>query len=66
MLNRIEILRVTVSACTALGYKMLYNEIIAVCSEMHKERTSPLSRQNVEFLNVKNGGTYSNYWASKG
>jgi hypothetical protein len=40
---------------------MLYREINAVCSQIH---TNKLSGQNVEFVNVKLGGTYSNHWAS--
>ena len=36
---------------------MLYREIIAVCSEIHTERINALCEQNVEFLNVKAGGT---------
>jgi len=32
---------------------MLYREIIAVCSEIHKKHISALCRQNVELLNVK-------------
>jgi hypothetical protein len=45
---------------------MLYSEIIAVCSEIHKKHINPLCGQNVEFVNVKNGGTYSNHWALEG
>jgi len=32
---------------------MLYREIIAVCSEIHKEHINTLCGQNVELLNVK-------------
>ena len=32
---------------------MLYREIIAVCSEIHKKQVNPLCGQNVEFVNVK-------------
>jgi hypothetical protein len=35
---------------------MLYREIIAVCSEIH---TNTLCGQNVEFVSVKDGGTYN-------
>jgi len=49
---------------------MLYREIIAVCSEIHKQHTNTLSVQNVELLNVKlavhvvtTGGTYSDHCA---
>jgi hypothetical protein len=42
---------------------MLYREIIAVCSEIHTKHINTLCVQNVEFVNVKPGGTYSNHWA---
>jgi hypothetical protein len=42
---------------------MLYREIIAVCSQIHKKHINTLCGQNVEFVNVKPGGTYSNHWA---
>jgi hypothetical protein len=45
---------------------MLYNEIIAVCSEIHTEHINTQCWQNVEIVNVKHGGTYSNHWALKG
>jgi hypothetical protein len=45
---------------------MLYREIIAVCSEIHTKHTNTLCGQNVEFVNVKPGGTYSNHWAAAG
>ena len=32
---------------------MLYREIIAVCSEIHKKHTNTLCGQNTEFVNVK-------------
>jgi hypothetical protein len=41
---------------------MLYREIIAVCSEIHTKHINTLRGQNVEFVNVKPGGTYSNHW----
>jgi hypothetical protein len=44
---------------------MLYSEIIAVCSEIHTKHINTRYGQNVEFVNVKHGGTYSNHWASK-
>ena len=44
---------------------MLYREIIAVCSQIHTEHTNTLRGQNVELLNVKHDGTYSNQWALK-
>jgi hypothetical protein len=43
---------------------MLYSEIMAFCSEIHTKHINTLCGQNVEFLNVKHGGTYSNRWAS--
>jgi hypothetical protein len=45
---------------------MLYREIIAVCSEIHAKHINALCGQNVELLNVKTGGTYSNHWSVKG
>jgi hypothetical protein len=36
---------------------MLYGEIIAVYSEIHTEHINTLCGHNVEFLNVKAGGT---------
>jgi hypothetical protein len=39
---------------------MLYREIIAVCSQIHTEHINTLCEQNVELLNFKPGGTYSN------
>jgi hypothetical protein len=44
---------------------MLYSEIIAVCSEIHTKHINTLCGQNVELLNVKRGGTYSNHLALK-
>jgi hypothetical protein len=44
---------------------MLYSEIIAVCSQIHTKHINTLCGQNVELLNVKRGGTYSNHWALK-
>ena len=45
---------------------MLYREIVAVCSEIHTKHINTLYGQNVEFVNVKFGGTYSDHWAFKG
>jgi hypothetical protein len=42
---------------------MLYRQIIAVCSEIHTKHINTLCGQNVAFVNVKRGGTYSNHWA---
>jgi hypothetical protein len=42
---------------------MLYREIIAVCSEIHTKHRNTLCGQNLEFVNDKPGGTYSNHWA---
>jgi hypothetical protein len=44
---------------------MLYSEITAVCSEIHTKHINTLCGQNVEFVNVKPGGTYSNHWGLK-
>ena len=45
---------------------MLYRETIAVCSEIHSKHINTLCGQNIEFLNVKPGGTYSDHWALEG
>jgi hypothetical protein len=45
---------------------MLYSEILAVCSEIHTKHINTLGGQNVQFVNVKPGGTYSNHWALEG
>jgi hypothetical protein len=44
---------------------MLYREIIAVCSESHTKHINTLCGQNVELLNVKPGGIYSDHWQLK-
>jgi hypothetical protein len=41
---------------------MLYREIIAVCSQIHTKHTNTQCGQNVELLDVKPGGTYSDHW----
>ena len=45
---------------------MLYREIMSVCSEIHTKHTNTLFGQNVELLNDKTGGTYSDHWAVHG
>jgi hypothetical protein len=45
---------------------MLLIEIIAVCSETHKEHINTLCGQNVEFVNVKPSGTCSDHCALRG
>ena len=42
---------------------MLCREIIAVCSQIHTKHINTLCGQNVELLNVKPGGTYSDHLA---
>jgi hypothetical protein len=44
------------------GQLMLYREIIAVCSQIHTEHINALCGPNVDFVNVKAGGTYSDLW----
>jgi len=44
---------------------MPYREIIAVCSQIHTKHIYTLCGQNVELLNVKPGGTYSDHWISE-
>jgi len=45
---------------------MLYREIIAVCSEIHTKHINTLCGLNVDFVNVKSGGTWSAHWALEG
>jgi len=45
---------------------MLYKEVIPVLSQIHAKHINALCGQNVELLNVKPGGTYSDHWALKG
>ena len=45
---------------------MLYMEIIVVCSEILTKRINTMCGLNVEFVNVKPGGTYNNHWVVKG
>ena len=45
---------------------MLYREIIAVCSQIHTKHINTLCGQNVDLLNVKSGGMYSDHWAVEG
>jgi len=42
---------------------MMDREIIAVCSQSHRKHTNTQCGQNVEFVNVKPGATYSDHWA---
>jgi hypothetical protein len=49
-----------------LIYKILFNEIIAVCYDINIEQTGTLYGQNVEFFNVKDGDPYKNKRALKG
>ena len=42
---------------------MLYREVIAGCSQIHTKHINTLCGQNVELLNVKPSGTYSDHWA---
>ena len=45
---------------------MLYTEIIAVCSEIHTKHINTFCWLNVELLNVKLGGTYSDRYTLEG
>jgi hypothetical protein len=40
---------------------MLYREMIAVFSEIHKKHIKTVSGQNVEIVDVKTGGAYSDH-----
>jgi len=45
---------------------MLYRIIMDICSQIHTKHINTLCGQNVELLNVKPGGTYSDHWAVEG
>ena len=45
---------------------MLYRGIIAVCSQIHTKHIRKMCGQNVQFVNVKLSGVYSNHWALEG
>jgi hypothetical protein len=45
---------------------MYQREIIVVCSQIHTKHINTPCGQNVELLNVKPGGTYSNHRDLKG
>jgi len=45
---------------------MLYRIIMDICSQIHTTHINTLCGQNVELLNVKPGGTYSDHWAVEG
>jgi hypothetical protein len=45
---------------------MPYREIIAVCSQIHAKDINKLCGQNVVFVSVKTGGTYSELQDLKG
>jgi hypothetical protein len=46
---------------TKPAQKMLCKEIITVCSDNHMQQLNTLCGHNAEFLNVKEGDTYSYY-----
>ena len=45
---------------------MLRREIMAVCSQIHTAHINTLCGQDVEFVDIKPGGLYSDHWASDG
>jgi hypothetical protein len=45
---------------------MLHTEIIAVYSQIHTKHINTLWGQNVELLDIKPGGKYSNKWTLNG
>jgi hypothetical protein len=55
-----------VKSVTKTSQLMLYREIVVVCSQIHTKHINALGGQNVEFVNVKTGGAYSDHWALKG
>ena len=49
-----------------LGSRLLRGGIIAECSEIHTKHINTQCGQNVEYLNVKAGGTHGDHWALEG
>jgi len=47
------------------NHLMLFREIFVLCAEIHTKHINTLCGKNVELLNVKTGGTYSNHRAVK-
>ena len=45
---------------------MLYTAKVTVYSEIHKEHTNSLFRQNVEEMSIRPDCTYSKWWGLKG
>jgi hypothetical protein len=45
---------------------MLYKAKLGVCCNTNTKHINTLCGQNVEFVNVKRGDTYSNHWALEG
>jgi len=45
---------------------MMYTEITAFCPEIHTKHENTICEYDVEFLDVKPGGTYCNHDALKG
>jgi hypothetical protein len=39
---------------------------MAVCSQIHTKHINTMCGQNVEFVNAKSGGTYSDHWDIEG
>jgi hypothetical protein len=50
---------------TGVNSLKLFGAIISLCSENHMKPITTLCEQNVKFLNVKLGGTYSSHCAAK-
>ena len=62
---RYELYQTLSALVTETSQLMLYREIIAVCSEIHTKHINTLCGQNVELLNDKPGGIYSDHCVLK-
>jgi hypothetical protein len=51
---------------TKISWLMLFSEIIVLYAENHMKPINTLCGENVELVNVKAGGKYSNHLALKG
>jgi hypothetical protein len=65
MMNIIVAFRNSENAPENQSVNAVYGSNRFVCFEIHTKHTNTMCGQNVEFVNVKQGGTYSNHWALK-
>jgi len=59
-------LRVKLDSVLQSSLLIMCRQIMAVCSQIHTKHINTVCGHNVELLNIKPGGTYSDHWAVKG